>query len=359
MPARSILYVYPLNKLVSFRFIAESHVRELRKYFSVQVFDERSFAIIAPMVQYAHGGPILIQPYFYQMQAYENRLLAKVGRPERLIGVDVADSDHVSQEAVRLVDYSTAMIVPSEFSRRSYVGSGVGVPVHVVPHGVTEDYLDQPPSRPSTFKPLLDYKLRNRRRLIQIWLLHSSYRKGEDIAYRVFNRLLADRKDVSLVVRRPLCAEVYDSEIDLGKPRPSHTVPASWLTDGQVRELMDVCDLYLLTSRGGAFEHPPLQALARGEPVVGARGGAWEDYLPEWALIPSKRSGQVLANNPIHDGYGVEMEVEPAVTKLHEILDDLDDYRARVRHHVDTCVRERFTWERIGLQLRDTVAKYL
>jgi glycosyltransferase involved in cell wall biosynthesis len=127
------------------------------------------------------------------------------------------------------------------------------------------------------------------------------------------------------------------------------------LSDDQIRELMDVCDIFLLGSRGGGFEHPPLLALARGEVALGAKGGAWEDYLPDWALVSSHASDIVLKDNPIHNGRGVEMDVDACVSKLHTILDNLDEYRARVRQHVYTVVRERFTWGRIGEQLRDIV----
>jgi glycosyltransferase involved in cell wall biosynthesis len=359
MLAHSIFYIYPLSKWVSFRIIAENHVRELRRYFNVQVFDEKTVMVVMPVARLSSKTVFFIQPFFYPMQVYERRLIARIGKPERLIGVDVADSDHITQEAVRLTGYATAMIVPSSFSRNAYVNSGVRVPVYVVPHGVPDIFLDPSPSKPRSFGTLLDYKSRTGRRLIQIWLLHSSYRKGEDIAYETFNRLIAERDDVALVVRRPMSIEVYDTEVRQESLKPSFTLTASWLTDSEIRELMDVCDVYLLASRGGGFEHPPLLALSRLEPVVAARGGAWEDYLPAWSLVPSHRSEQVLSNNPIHDGYGVEMEVEPAVTKLHEILDNLDDYRARVEDHVSTCVKEKFIWSKIGLQLKDIVTKHL
>jgi hypothetical protein len=102
-----------------------------------------------------------------------------------------------------------------------------------------------------------------------------------------------------------------------------------------------------------------LLALARGEPTIGAKGGAWEDYLPEWALIQSHRSGQVLLNNPIHNGYGVEIEVDKAVNALHEILNNLYEYKTRVKNYVDTCVKAKLTWSKIGLMLKDIVIRHL
>jgi hypothetical protein len=61
---------------------------------------------------------------------------------------------------------------------------------------------------------LLDYKYESGKKLIQTWVMHSWYRKGEDLAYEVFNKLLEERDDVALVVRRPGTIDVYDSKID-------------------------------------------------------------------------------------------------------------------------------------------------
>lgn len=359
MALTPVFYVYPLNKWVSFHFIAEEHVRELRKHFNVVKVDEGALTVVMPVAMAASRCLFLLHPYFYPMQVYERRLLAKVGRPDGVIGVDVADSDHVTPEAVRLTEYAEAMVVPSTFSRNSYVNSGVRVPVYVVPHGVPDAFLASPPSKPDAFRQLRELKERRKAKLLQTWCLHSEYRKGLDLAYRIFSRLAEERKDVILVDREPFNVNVFDSPIDPERPKPSLTMNLSWLSEAQIMELMDVCDAFLLTSRGGAFEHPPLLALARGEPVVAAKGGAWEDYVPPWGLVPSTRCGPVLPNNPIHDGCGVEMDVDAAVDRLHEILDDYEGYRARAEEYARERIGREFTWRRVGELLRDVVRKHM
>jgi hypothetical protein len=67
----------------------------------------------------------------------------------------------------------------------------------------------------------------------------------------------------------------------------------------------------------------------------------------------------VLPDNPIHTGTGVEMDVEKAVDRLHTILDNMDDYKARVAEYVDTRIRNEFTWSRVGAILKEVVDKYL
>jgi glycosyltransferase involved in cell wall biosynthesis len=354
-----VYYIYPTTKWISFRIIAEEHVRQIQKQFYVQKVDDTALATILPIASISAKSVIFLHPYFYPIQVYERRLSSRIGKIGKLIGVDIADTDHMTETAVRLTGYATAIIVPSNFSRKTYVESGVKTPVHVIPHGVHESYIDAEPSKPNIFKALHDYKVKAKKKLMQIWVLHSSYRKGEDLAYKIFNTLVGERMDVALVVRRPLSIDLYDSPINPEKPTPKITIGKSYLTDEEIKELMDTCDIFLLASRGGGFEHPPLLGMARGEIVIAAKGGAWEDYMPEWGLVQSQKSETLLPGNPIHDGGGVEMMADNAVAKIYEILNNMDEYKARVKHHLNTCVREKFTWSKIGLQLRDIVAKYL
>jgi glycosyltransferase involved in cell wall biosynthesis len=358
MAVYTVVYIYQTNKWVSFRFIAEQHIIQLRKYFHVEKVDEKALLVVMPIAQLASKCIFFLHPYFYPIETFEKKLLAKIGKPERLIGVDVADSNHITEHAVKLTEYAVAMVVPSNFSKKAYEGSGVKVPVYVVPHGVESYWIDSPPSKPDVFRELYNYKMKNNVKLMQLWVLHSDYRKGLDLAYKIFNMLIKERKDVALVVRRATNTCVIDTPIENDKPNPKTIISSSFLTNERIKELMDVCDIFLLTSRGGGFEHPALQALSRGEITIGAKGGAWEDYLPNWALVQSNKSDIIFKGNPIHDGYGVEMEVDKAVTLLHTILNNLDDYKAKVRDYINTCVRERFTWDKIGFLLRDIVIRY-
>jgi glycosyltransferase involved in cell wall biosynthesis len=354
-----VYYIYPTTKWVSFRIIAEEHIRQIQKQFYVQKVDETALATILPMASLSSRSVIFLHPYFYPIQVYERRLLSRIGKIGTLIGVDVADSDHITETAVRLTEHATAMIVPSNFSRKTYVDSGVKTPVHVIPHGVHESYIDAEPSKPNIFEAFHDYKARTMKKLMQIWVLHSSYRKGEDLAYKIFNILVKERMDVALVVRRPLSIDLYDSPINPEKLTPKITIGKSYLTDEEIKELMDICDIFLLASRGGGFEHPPLLGMARGEIVIAAKGGAWEDYMPEWGLVQSQKSETLLPGNPIHDGRGVEMIADYAVAKIYEILNNMDEYRAKTKEHVEKHIKPNFTWDKIGQKLRELTARYL
>lgn len=358
-PATTIWYVHPMFKHVSFAVFGEKHYKLLRRYFRVEPVDELAF----PFIGITSRPLVMMQPYFYPMQKFERKIARNLGRISGIIGVDVADSDHLSEYAVRLTEHATAMIVPSEFARRSYIRSEVRRPVHVVPHGVDEEWIDAPRQEPTTFHHLARLKERRKLKLILCWILHSPIRKGLDLLLQYYQQLMREYNDVLLVVKTAKGVGYFLETVEKVGGELEYYMDGKtiigWLNEREKMELYDICDLYFLSSRGGAFEHPSLEALARGEIVLGAKGGAWEDFLPKWALIPSRRSGQVLPGNPIHDGCGVEVLIDKAVDKTLEIFDNMDEYRARVREHIETCIRRNFTWEVIGERLRDVVGRYL
>jgi glycosyltransferase involved in cell wall biosynthesis len=363
MMTKPVFYVYSLTKTVSFRVIAEKHVKLLKQYFRVEPIDENAFPTAVPVASLVYESPILVQPYFYNLQRYEKHLTTSVENIRGIIGVDVADSDHITEYGVKLAEYATALIVPSNFSRNSYLNSGVKKPVHVVPHGIDDSYLDTPKQKPNTFKPLAELKQKNNLTLIQCWILHSPYRKGLDLLAKFHEELLKETENILLIIRTAkgimwFTKPIKNPEEPLERQMDG-CISIGWLTETQKLELNDLCDIYFLSSRGGAFEHPALEAMARGEITLGAQGGAWQDFLPEWALIQSQKSDQILLGNPIHDGCGVELLIDKAVDKTFQIINNLDEYRAKTAEHVNTVVKEQFTWSKIGKRLRDVVKNYL
>lgn len=348
---RGIWYVYPVFKHVSFSVVARKHVEQLRlRGLRVEQVDESAF----PFIAISTFPVVIMHPFFYPFERYEEKIAYRRGRIGAIIGVDVADSDHITGYAVRLTGYADVMVVPSSFARESYVRSGVKVPVRVIPHGVDLEFVESPPSPPSSFDWIAKIKERENVRVLGAFIPHSGYRKGEDVLFGLFEGVSRERRDVVLVLRGAGDVRVVGSD---GGVKASKWV--KWMSEEEKKELLDLVDVFLLTSRGGGFELPCLEALARRVPSVAARGGAWEDYMPSWGLVSSHRSGVVLEGNPIHDGVGVEMDLDRGVDKVLEILDDYDEYRGRVEEHVEGVVKKRFTWGVVGGELARVVSECL
>jgi len=344
-------YVYPIWKNVSFRIIAENHIKHLPKECKIVKVDEYAFPFFFP----PPGYRLILHPFFFLYEKYREKYRAKLEKAGSILSIDVADSNRLTTYAVEMANSVDALVVPSHFARKAYIDSGVRVPVHVVPHGVSQEYLELPRVIPSTFKALAEKKDREGCKVLLVYIPHSGYRKGQDLAVEIFHRLRRERKDVLLAVRTCYGVGWLPDNLVWDGSSLHHVgskgVIKNWFSEMEQMELFDLADIYLHTSRGGGFELPPLLALARGVPAVGARGGAWEDYFPDWGLVDSVESRPVLEGNPIHCGTGVEMVVEKAVDRVCEILDNLEEYRQRVREHVLQVISKNFTWAEAGRKL--------
>ena len=345
---RSVWYIYPIWKKLSFTLIAKKHLQYLKQMMKIEEIDEHTF----PFMEIYSHPLVLIQPFFYPMEAFAKPISHRIPKLGGLIGIDVADSDRISQFAVDLANKATAMIVPSHFSKETYVRSGVKVDVHVLPHGVDPEFIDAPKRERPFPETLYDLKRSRRLKVLLAFVVHSGYRKGYDILMQIYQKLRKERKDVILVIK-----DMYG--VRLVEDDREKRLFDGWLRGQQHIDLFDNADLFLLTSRGGGFELPGLEALARGVPTIAAKGGSWDDYMPTWGKVPSRRSGPVFEGNSIHVGNGVEMIIEKAVDKALEILDNLDEYKAKAHEYAQTRIKREFTWPRVAQELKRIIDRYM
>ncbi|RLE83980.1 MAG: hypothetical protein DRJ67_11285, partial [Thermoprotei archaeon] len=273
---------------------------------------------------------------------------------ETVVGIDVADSDRISEVATMLANRASALIVPSRWSRDACLRSGVRVPVYVVPHGLDREWYEGKPEI-HIFRDVLRLKEREGYKYLLFFCMHSPYRKGLDLVLDVYERVRRERKDIVLIAKLHSPNDISTQVIRaLGG-----IMVYGWLTERQKRELYDVADIYLLFSRGGSFEMNGLEALARGLVVVAGERGPWTEYLPHDALLPTRRVERVLSWSMIHVGGGYEIDVERAVDRICEIADNLDEYKARVREHVNEYVKHRFNWDAVGQLLTQVLSKHI
>ncbi|RLE86746.1 MAG: hypothetical protein DRJ67_06505 [Thermoprotei archaeon] len=357
-----IIYCYPIWHTVSFSLIAKKHIEGLRRYTKVYEWDELNLPDIYPVKPYV----LLVHPMFWctwrwcqQLKLAEpsldralENLSKRFEKYEKAVGIDVADSDGISDLAVKLTEVYDEVIVPSNFARRSYVRSGVKVPVRVIPHGLDLEWYDSPPISiegvsNQALRVLWQLKQMSHRKLLLFWMWHSPERKGWPEVLVFYERLKRERDDVALVVKTggPL-------NIDVERAKRLGIINVfGWLTEEEKMFLYDICDVTLLFSRGGGFEVCGLESLARGTPAVGHRMGAWAEYMPDWLLCREGLRVRVFPDNQIHVGYGYTVDVDDALDKVHEILEDLAEYRARVREYAVRRLRGVYNWREVGKRL--------
>jgi len=361
----NIVYAYPIWHTVSFTLIARKHIKYMREKWKVDVHevDELSFPTFTPVsnpVAFAHPAIFIMNRVIESRRDVWGRFRREYfdwwkSHFKCLVGIDVCDSDRMSELAVYILNLYDKVVTHSTFCVEVYRRSGVKPPVYRVPHGVDPEWYEMPnvwESLPATsINPavlqLYLYKLRRRKKVILFWLWHSAERKGWPEVREVYRRLATERDDVVLVLKTGIPNPIeYQQVMDLGAINIY-----GWLSETDKIALYDISDIVLNFSRGGGFEHTCLEALARGVPCVSSDYGSWTDYVPKFLQVRRGRKVQPLPGNKIHVGYGYTVDVDSAVDKIHDILDNLQEYKAKVLEWREKVLRKEYRWDRIARKL--------
>jgi glycosyltransferase involved in cell wall biosynthesis len=358
MMKKLVYYLYPKGKEMSFTYMAEKHIEIINEKYNVFPSTLSSFGTIINTQKFSG----YFHPYFYPLDTVgeikETLLKRKLERIDTLIGVDVADSNSLSKWAVDMANLATAFIVNSRWSYNAYIQSGVKVPVHIVYHGLENEWFrEKRKPQHALLRFLTELKQKKNLFYILYFLWHSGYRKGADLALRLIDCIDKLKINYMLIIKKmdindPALKEFsrYKTFIIEGR------FPRDWLID-----LYDIADLLLLPSRGGSFELNGIEALARGIPVLMPNTGAWTEYTPpglaNYLWVKTARMVPVLPGNTIHDGVGGEWDSEDACEKFIYIYTNYNDIKQRVEEKV-AWIRENFSWNAIKPQLWSIHEKY-
>ncbi|MCQ5337285.1 MAG: glycosyltransferase [Candidatus Methanomethylicia archaeon] len=370
-----MLYVYPQFHIVSFTIIAKKHIEYIKKLklANIQELDEISFPSFTPGIKYT----TILHPWIYIYHRFlQIRSNALNENPkdrfqkyldnwrknfDNLIAVDVVDSDRLSEYAVNLLNNADKIIAPSNFCIEVLKNCGVKREMFRIPHGVDPEWYCLPNQWGSApvqkINPLLLevflHKIKKNKKVLLYFLWHSPDRKGWSEVKEFYKRLVKERKDVVLVLKTysPYSREFYEV-MNLGVIQVY-----GWLNDYEKICLYDLADIYLNFSRGGAFEHNTLESLARGVPVIASDFGSWKDYIPGFLRVKTGERVQVLPGNLIHIGYGYKVDVEDALNKAHDILENYDDYKAKVNEYRKNILAKEYNWENIAKRLVEVISE--
>jgi glycosyltransferase involved in cell wall biosynthesis len=354
---------------VSFTVISRKHVEYIKKLNLAIVYemDELSFPSFYPSTKY----DVVLHPHIYIWHRVMQRFYRSVNdninhmipkyiddfkkQFNQLIAIDVCDSDKMSDYAVELLNYADKVVVPSSFCVEVYKSSGVKKPIYRVPHGVDPDWFSTPniweTSPVMKLNPVLIdlylYKTRKKKRFLLFWLWHSESRKGWNEVKELYSKLVKESSDVVLVLKTMYPnSPAFQEVMHLGVVQVY-----GWLNDYEKMVLYDLADITLVFSRGGGFEVNCLESLVREVPCVASYWGSWRDYLPPFLGVKVVEKVKVFEGNAIHVGYGYKVDVEDALNKIHSILDNYGDYRARVEEWRQKVLKNEYRWDLIAEKL--------
>ncbi len=364
MSSMNVLYVYDRVRTTSFTLVAQKHIEYMRKLGTVKVKEVAMYAF--PLFKPDSRYVAVVHPFVYIWSVISSEMNDVVNinelknRYEKTVGIYVCDTDRMSREAVNMLNEADVLVVPSEFCVDVFRWSGVRKPVYRVPHGVDEHWytaqnvwtVQGARGLPIPLIRLYEYKRTTGKKLLLWWFWHSWIRKGGPWVKTVYERLVRRRSDVKLVVKTSM-ADVSE----LAELAPLGIVQIhGWLRDVEKMALYDLADVTLMFSTGGAFEMISLESLARGVPAVAVDWGPWTEYVPPFLRVKPGERVKPLPDNDVHVGYGYAVDVEDAVVKIEDILDNYEEYRAGVDEWRWKVLYPQYRWDVVAKQLISAIS---
>jgi len=356
----TIYYLYPIRNKVSFTFISKQHIRYLREKLQNNVrIIEVDIDTFEPSA-WGLNRKLILHPLFYpffegvtkEANAKINKLNQCLNKGFKIIAFDTADSDRISEKAVELANKVEAVIVPSTFAKNVFEKSGVYKPVYVVPHGIPDEFMvnGRTITHPDLAK-LKEMKEKNNFTFVLFQLIHSGARKGCDLFAKAMSIVQKENPNIIILAKR---LEGLDSYLPLLRQLKCIEI-GGYLELDAYRQLYDLSDITVLTSRGGGFECVALESLSRGIPTIVPNAGCFLDYI-QYAIPVrvTKNKPIVLPDNPIHVGKGWEVDVNELAKTILKVADNLSKYKRKAKRNMKKIWKE-YSWRRIA----DKIAKIL
>lgn len=233
-----------------------SAVLELRGYHVNQIGTDAPDGVIRPSFGGIHLGYPTKFEYFGEMANIGSR-----------IAVTMFESSKLPPNWAAILNTYQAVVVPAEFLVEVFRQSGVIVPLHVIPLGISEAFKQAAPrpASPLTVIVIADQGSRKN------WL-HAIYgfvrAFGEDTNYRL---IVKARKDSF----EGMIRSIANKNIDLIEDD---------LSDDQLRELYHQCHIMLSPARAEGFGFLPREFAATGGISLATNWGGLADDIDKWGV---------------------------------------------------------------------------
>lgn len=199
----------------------------------------------------------------------------------------------LTKEFVELFNQADEIWTPSNFSRNSFINSGVDFnKVQIVPNGIN----------PSIFKPgKSNFPLKTNKKLKFLYVGGTIYRKGIDILLKSYVKAFKKSDDVCLIIKDLGSKTFYNGQtaqsmilkLQSNPETPEILYLDESYSEEQVADLYRACNVFVSPYRGEGFSLPTLEAMACGLPVIVTDGGSTDDFVEEnfgWKIKASLKS---------------------------------------------------------------------
>lgn len=245
--------------------------------------------------------------------------------------------------------------VPSNFTRRAFVNSGIPFEkVQIVPNGID----------PELFQPSGEaYPLKTNKKLKFLFVGGTTYRKGIDILLQAYVSNFTAKDDVVLVIKDMGTESFYLGQtaqdrinlIQNTEGAPEIIYIKEYLTEKEMASLYRACDVFISPYRGEGFSLPTLEAMASGLPVIVTEGGATEDFVLQefgWKIPSYQISiGEYIDNDPlVSEAFLFEPDVNYLGSLMRSIYQNPGDIVSR-GILASSYARKNWNWNRSTLKV--------
>lgn len=265
------------------------------------------------------------------------------------VGVFVCETDAIDPKWVEICNQLDLIVVPSQWCKRAFRGSGVKAPLLVVPHGLEADYQPYAPKR------------RGERFTFYNTFYKDSLcsRKSLEELVRCFTRVFRDRRDVVLRLRTEEGAELDECRRNY---RFDGLIDVEPITQCSTRDFARIygevhCTVH--PSKGEGFGFIPCQSIACETPVIAPHTTGMKDYLSDENSIALKTNGRVpgeITGNEFGTYFGIDED--HLCYCLEYALENWETEYDKVKRAAPDF-RKRYSWQAVLGEFRDVVAGIL
>lgn len=259
------------------------------------------------------------------------------------------------KDFVNIFNQADEIWTPSNFSRKSFIDSGVEFDkVQIIPNGID----------PQLFTPYGNkYQLSTNKRFKILFVGGTIYRKGIDILLQSYLSTFTNNDDVTLIIKDMGGNSFYagqTSEKMIKDAASSINAPEiiyinTDLKESEMADLYRACDLLVAPYRGEGFGLPVLEAMGCGLPIVVTKGGATDDFVDEmysWQINASLKS--IGDNMDGKDFVNEAFVLEPDINDLSRIFREIKNNNTGLKSMgilAQYAARTDWTWAKSTLKL--------